>query len=747
MRLSPDKNEQPSQHYRIVFRGAVELLSSPDENAATTGFTVGYGDIVESKADLFARTEQIDDRLTRYPIQQARKIDGDNVSKNKQIVFLRVDHILTSDDSPDDHNSPRKDLSFPTTCSSAGLIDDKKVVQALPTPLMEGDEFNMSNLDVSAVVDDPLETTIHDIDDPWSPPLDTVDEHPSEYTSFLHSFLQRNSMCTDDEATQSQSQLNTSFGYLLIHTSSDKRKVAEPCSAPHKLEGVLKVNRIDAQHPIPVQMGPMIDAPCTKEKLFPGECFLTECLFQPQKDDAVFLKLTNRRGWILYDPSVVSTLDALSQPSNLNLCSPWLMCQVQVPDSKRPRQRRIKGSKTHGLEGSSSIASGALSIGTATTVTTLPTRISPRQTSRGQMGSPALSGVSSIGCHSQYEDKANHFSSFRKELYSGDFASTYPSLSPSNSLSSPRRSKQLKDANPKFYLMRVRAPKGLKVLDAPHFQVSSIVRGCGSSVSSTDPITANATMFHHAMPSSNNLLQGLPSNTHNSSQPYLVANNGQRIIPRGAIFEASSLPQQNSLSSSGLTQNSREVAALVELADGTGWAMIPTIKELRGQYQQMIHHRHSNSHDLSYSAAIEEVGSAIMSAGEVDKGVWLRVLPKNGVIVSCAPVPEPATTLSLPSDSSSHGPLREVSARSGLSNISRPNAAGQQSEATPKASNTGSGRSISYPVIPCGMVIQVAPWKERDINLNDNHSSEVRLNRFLLVICEKILNLYCILLI
>ncbi|KAL3775513.1 hypothetical protein HJC23_000085 [Cyclotella cryptica] len=119
-----------------------------------------------------------------------------------------------------------------------------------------------------------------------------------------------------------------------------------------------------------------------------------------------------------------------------------------------------------------------------------------------------------------------------------------------------------------YYLMRVLAPLGLKILDAPHFQVSNLI--------------------HTPSHEQNKLRRNRRSQR-------------IRFLARGQFFEASQ--RMETTDAASLYTNGQ---GLIKLADGSGWVIIPHHNDLVAQYQNF----RGGSVDAHEILAYEEIGDA-----------------------------------------------------------------------------------------------------------------------------------------
>lgn len=108
-----------------------------------------------------------------------------------------------------------------------------------------------------------------------------------------------------------------------------------------------------------------------------------------------------------------------------------------------------------------------------------------------------------------------------------------------------------------------------------------------------------------------------------------------RILPRGVVFEASKRMEASGAFNRG--------AGLVKLSDNSGWAIIPHQQELNSQYRN-FQGGASSVREGEGTRAFEEVGNAVVDTqdGGIEQSfsnpsVWVRVIARNGVTVSCPP--------------------------------------------------------------------------------------------------------------
>jgi hypothetical protein len=232
----------------------------------------------------------------------------------------------------------------------------------------------------------------------------------------------------------------------------------------------------------------------------------------------------------------------------------------------------------------------------------------------------------------------------------------------------------------------------------------------------------------------NSLIWGQSSQSYSS--PFLYVNNGQRLLPRGAVFEASSKLERVSLPG-------RHVAWLIKLSDDSGWAMVPTVDE-------MIHRsgliNDDSTSGVTGNGAVEEVGNATLDTSvsplDCSKRVFLRILPRNGVLISCNPLSPHLYDLK-PRTQPVTSPSSLGNTKASLGCFgSKYNAemCGRDThsvaETVPYNDKFASSRNGVFPknpafllgtsVIPCGLVVEVEPWEENMKEVLKPISSEVQ---------------------
>ena len=100
----------------------------------------------------------------------------------------------------------------------------------------------------------------------------------------------------------------------------------------------------------------------------------------------------------------------------------------------------------------------------------------------------------------------------------------------------------------------------------------------------------------------------------------------QRILPKGAIFEASRRMEASAGFSGG--------AGLIKLSDNSGWAIIPTQDELDLHYLH-YHGGIATVKEGEATRAYEEIGNAAIYTDDASDCIWVRVVARQGVTVEC----------------------------------------------------------------------------------------------------------------
>jgi hypothetical protein len=414
------------------------------------------------------------------------------------------------------------------------------------------------------------------------------------------------------------------------------------------------------------------------------------------EDGVVFLRLSHRRGWIADRRFVPMSINAVGdcppdQNQNSNHSCVELVMK-EIPDYVDVSSFDI----------SDDMSLGGTSISSASFATPSTIILSRRRSVRHKKVDDSRSGM-------VVQHKVNKDQGYVRLASSQDEESTVDDTKKidggngnDSTINSSNCSSQQK---PSVYLMRVIAPKGLKILDAPHFQVSTLMKG--------------------QLALSKLGIQGIPGstksyNSRDNSSWEIDASGKFRVLPRGALFEASSKrPEKAANYSVG--------SGLIKLADGTGWAIIPNATALKEQYDSGTGITIPENEMMT---AYEEVGNAINNTVEHNSDenfCWVRVIQPQGILVSCPPIgrqdksitrfgslvtsSSSLKTNAYPSNITSDSKTEEVCAHS-TSNLSFFDSfrTTKKSDAKLDTFNRRKTQKKVSLVIPCGSCVKVDPW-------------------------------------
>ncbi|CAJ1959609.1 unnamed protein product [Cylindrotheca closterium] len=516
------------------------------------------------------------------------------------------------------------------------------------------------------------------------------------------------------DVTKSESDSDSRYGYI-FETKGDI-PICIPINFIPKVEVGEFVYKVISSNPVPIRTGPALDAPCTTVALMPGTSHEV-CLRVLAADRSlVFLRLTRRRGWLMekrqsrkYPERLVRVMHDItdskeSQSCNMSFASSSSSSLVATPGSAARRRHRP-----------------------------------PRRRREMQIDESSHSPSHVNTSSSFWQDSPNNsfdMSSFGRGIKSP--SSNASMLLEGSSLPVVQREKEgrtdtesapLSDTSQTgFFLIRVSAPRGLKILDAPHFQVNNLIHGKHTPISNkiqakgkNEPGTTKQSIFqtmtgHHTT--------ALTSKT--GSPAVFDSVLRARKLPRGCVFEASK--RMDSKGAFG------EGDGLIKLSDNSGWAIVPKQEELEMQYKTYSGSL-AKAMEGEVTRAFEEVGNAIVK--DKTQPVFMRVYNKGGIAVSCPP----ASSLMTDDETSITSPGSSVAGTSAV-NGGFGHAPSQDSDIassvgssfidamfrTPKkkdfdhvslASSKDGAQSNKIPpidktaistVIPCGMYFEVDPW-------------------------------------
>lgn len=488
--------------------------------------------------------------------------------------------------------------------------------------------------------------------------------------------------------------------------------------------------RVISSTPLPILTGPVLDAPRTKAVVLPGT--VQDISVRIRIDsDVCFLRLCHRRGWIAdrkvssknrFQPSV-AVVKELNWDSDTHSADGSSVVSdatcLSVKSRHRPPRRRRDATSKDGEK-------------------TMPRQIVGKpmmQQSKQVIESSerSIAPSSNVSILSDDSSQTHPSTSLRQSQPASPDASFATNKSASSS-SNRLYSTQQKSTTLNYYLMRVTAPRGLKILDAPQFQVSRLIRSSKPqhAVASSHMVSqmeSNAPKLHHSIfqTMSGRLTTTGPSQAGNPA--VFDASSKSRLLPRGSLFESSTRMETTGSYSQGV--------GLIKLSDNSGWAVVPPQSELDEQYRKFTGGTEGVKEGEA-TRAYEEVGSAVLDASSSTsespppdrKTTWLRVMSRTGLTVSCPPMMHPENDEAT-SPTSSRGSSAIAGSNHG------PNAVPFQSNDSDVASSVGSSfldamfrtpkkrdpdvvnepipranpeKLLQSNTIPCGSLLAVEQW-------------------------------------
>ena len=582
--------------------------------------------------------------------------------------------------------------------------------------------------------------------------------------------------------------------------------IAQKIDPPSLCESGDFTYQVCSNIPIPILAGPCEDAPVTKAMVLPGTIHQISLKFKSESHSSVlasekdleaptFLRLSHRRGWLpmhkiinqLNKPKqVIEVLKEITvsnplAPSLLSLSTSFSSYHFLNYTSASKRLKKRRPPRRVMMERMQNISRRKNLFVDQNMPTRCETSSSITTTNFDSVDLISPTNKSLLS------DADESFISTGTRNHDLDSNTSNSSATLSNSHFKPSHHVDVKNHSlppPSFFLMRVHAPLGLKILDAPQFQVNKLIHGNSSSgilespsssitstskpqsssTSTTTSIFQNITsVYNHAYNSNNNI------NSDSGSQKttidsYESTRNRSRVLPRGSIFEAAKRMESAGIYTPG--------AALIKLSDNSGWAIVPHEEDLMAQYHQSQSYSSTISMSMSMASntnesnriSFEEIGNAISNApaSTNNSQIWLRVFPRAGVYVTCPP-PPPVSQPPAPYHKSDIDD--NISTQSQTSSVFGSSSARTQDSKQQRqrmhdsetSSSVGSSTSMFFRtprkdnfitrpqsehiakmqsrthssnlVLPCGMCVQVDPWEvSRDSSSNSKaRIAQVRL--------------------
>lgn len=567
---------------------------------------------------------------------------------------------------------------------------------------------------------------------------------------------------TNNNTISSSSPSDEILGH--IYAEQDAIRIVEPITAtdvPHIETGIFHY-RVICTTPIPIVTGPDINAPKTKAFLLPGTIQEISVRVRQRSNNASdisFLRLSYRRGWIA-DRNIIPP----STPHSTTASSIVIVQEVITTDTES-RHSGDGGSITTGSVNSGTVSLSFTSAAASTSLLSIVTTkshhrhrpprkrqdaatmmpssktpfssnrtidgdkmmILPRHILDGKSLKKGITNDPSSNSSFLSDDSSlatNQSNATTKLAAQNLSAPASPNISISTNTSNKSVTSNYRNGSSNnstgttapssvtYFLMRVLAPKGMKILDAPQFQVNRLIRNgkpnpaqSGSHVASSshlvsqmEPIARTHTSIFHTMSSR---LTSTGKSTATGNVAVFDINSKTRILPCGALFESSRRMET--------TGSYNQGAGLIKLSDSSGWAIVPRQSELEQQYLSFKSINSGNAPPNNGETNIksyEEVGSAIVdvppksinanienhpaSISSERRTEWIRVVARTGVPVSCPP--PSLTQLDVDDNLTSPSSSRESSA---IASSNNPNNGSSNNHAYPSndsdvASSVGS---------------------------------------------------------
>jgi len=757
------------KYYRIIYRGIVALLSKPEADAKKSGAYVSYGEIIASTHELdITLVDTSPKRSNDSTASQNEKAEEDVASPKSAAS------VSTSTSNAQSTMASTLPLSPSTSFkrihhSRAGQgLQQQQQQHNLPKPIrriIQIDEVLTGGFAIDATTTATSHTHItprrnNSKNVSFAPPNTT-------YPSSSPSPSPGKSIKKEKGILASKMKHH---GYLF--QSRKGMAIAESIPAPPLLcQAGTFYYRVVSNLPLPILAGPCADAPRTRAMVLPGtvhEISLRMGSLDPLpglpggasgrasglEDGIVYLRLAHRRGWIA-DRRFVTT-GLLQNGRNMgsrhqqygrgfsdngSMHSDDFFVRLELVMKEITDFVDVNfGIRDDISLGGTSISSNSISTPSSVIRTRRrPARKRGVNDSRSGMvvqpkskkGLQTDEHVTPTSDNSISSNPSAFKISTGSQNENGDNGK-HDGVQSMERVNIPNQAMNNSRIKPDIFLVRVTAVTGLKILDAPHFQVNNLIRGQGTGVMQgikkrrdqlirTMPNKTNPSSIAHTM---NRSLQNDSSGKSGNTSSWVFDASGKhRILPKGALFEAS-----KRIENAG---NYAPGSGLVKLADNTGWAVIPNQDELREQYQL---HKANAGMGITESEALrayEEVGNSISSGGKRSRRneenlLWVRIVQQNGVLVSCSSVmdklDQQSSSLESHSLDQSDSKLqKDADAISTVSSVffdafrssRKPEAARLESLAVNsnhRMTKLQALKNSTGLIIPCGSCVKVRPW-------------------------------------
>jgi hypothetical protein len=581
-----------------------------------------------------------------------------NVPKLRKII--RVDRVLTggfavdASDHDDDPVRAAHSFTYPSSSLSSAAVMGQ--VRAHATTPKRGNTHD------GVVVGRPTPLPICD---PPKRPLycaEPSDNNPRKHDVDHHDQDNNNTAAEEEDD-------GPVHGY--IYSEHGNVPIAIPLGVPPICEQGCFLYRVISSTPLVLLTGPSDDAPRTKGMLIPGTvhevCLRISFPEDPSSKDSgaavTFLRLTRRRGWIadrrvsqkgggtttplMKDVSNEDSEECGSSVTSL-VTSVTVTSTVATPAATANRRHKPPRRKRELMKDVIDPASLPRHVmGPPTSSSSMHHHHQSRHDTVALMDTSMALNTSGNGAHSHpnhppHDPRTIVSPSSNISLLSDDTSSLDPANKSVGGAVTPDRSVARSVGSgssnaPSFFLMRVNAPRGLRILDAPHFQVNNLIHGIHPS---SGPGGANSSSTASPMKdvfgkTGNQSIFQTMAGHHTTTMTSKIGNPAvfdsvtkARRLPRGSVFEASKRMEASDAFSQG--------AGLIKLSDNSGWAIVPTQDELDDQYRNFTGAL-AHTKEGEASRAFEEVGNSI--ADDRLSTLFLRVVSKGGIAVSLPTYP------------------------------------------------------------------------------------------------------------
>ena len=689
-------------YYRIVYRGIVALMSDDGdtdggERYRKTGAYLGYGEIIVSSNErLIEDTTAKPQRRTHSSPRLGSAVDSPILAK----VWQNKDQ---EDEQRLECASPPRSLvsgassgvsSFTANSAPAVPIKMRKVIR-VDRVLTGGYAVDATDPESNAAKDSlaSYSKNVRAIDSTPKRRGNTqtvADIVPRSGSSLLpisdnESIIRELTHDNDSGEIEIEHVDKPRHGYIFSDESNNVVAVPIPIEVVPKCEHGRFMYRAISSTPLTILTGPCLDAPKSKGMLIPGTIHEV-CLRITQVEEGkqlTFLRLTRRRGWVISGKNVTKKQNFADDGT-----SSWVPFMKEIPDDELDGcslsvvSRGTTKTTTSAISTPISVASRRhrpprRRRGGRKEPTSLPQHVVGPSLHQGNdtSGLTDTSTTTSTNNSQQSVDPRSIISpSSNISLLSDDTGSVDPNtnksqggaLSPDRSVARSTASSSLQPAH---LLMRVNAPRGLKILDAPHFQVNNLIHGNHTTAPnihdgfSSSSATSAKDVYGKGSGAGNQSIFQTMGGHHTTTMTSKTSNPAvfdyitkSRRLPRGSVFEASKRMEASNAFSQG--------AGLVKLSDNSGWAIIPRQSELNDQYRGYAGGMIS-ARDGEATRAFDEVGNSLGDACQ--ETIFLRVVSRSGVTVSLPPAPNSGSDVETSPTSSTTG--SSVVSAGGLSSL------------------------------------------------------------------------------